>query len=672
MGASQSTHDLVTAVVKMEKAPISSTDAYWDELFGATFSVEELALALPPGTVRSLLSSKAINLRILLERAVGNVRNYALAFDDAHKLLPPAEELMSVPALPVAISSLHFLGRLMPFLLEPHDPETEAELASLFWTAPPPGAASEGYDSLSLGQKVMYASMAVLFKPGFSVQPLPSTTMGALIHPAGLMGITPVTKAADADDGNCCSALRVILASFSELIYFDQNTQAVQPRHQPTANRWLRWARTSSAPLAKPLFSALLNVALGEQSWYASTAVGWMPYGHMMHGGGSGGRDKYVGVALHVLLLLLDTSDKGGDDRQQNLFWLELQSLEDYPAEPKAAAAAATAATATAATAAVDESVEVAAAAAGGGDEDDEPEDFTASAVLRPPGNFAKMLAGFEAMLSQAAVASRTYLPNSVKEIVCADELLVLLWHLMGGNAGFRAYVAAHPQRIVVAVCQHICANRHEPSRIGVLHVCIFILLLLSSERVFCVSMNRPLDPAGPVPPPELGLVLGVSTCADMMVSSLYKLLCDSDPQAAGLADMGLTIICNISPYVKAYSNAAALHLLGLLDRFSKPVAAAAKAQTLAMPLPPPGDTMSRLMLIVETLDNMLQYQAEGNARITYGLVRRQAALKRLLRPPSDDAMAESNAEEGSAIAHHEWQIPLVERLTAIVLVKMR
>ena len=59
--------------------------------------------------------------------------------------------------------------------------------------------------------------------------------------------------------------------------------------------------------------------------------------------------------------------------------------------------------------------------------------------------------------------------------------------------------------------------------------------------------MNRPLDPAGPAPPPELGLVLGVSTCADMMVSSLCKLLCDSDATAEALADMGLTIICNIS-----------------------------------------------------------------------------------------------------------------------------
>jgi hypothetical protein len=87
-------------------------------------------------------------------------------------------------------------------------------------------------------------------------------------------------------------------------------------------------------------------------------------------------------------------------------------------------------------------------------------------------------------------------------------------------------------------------------------------------------------------------------------------------------------------PAVSA-GNGAALNLLQLFDRFAKPVAAAAKSQTLAMPLPPPAGAMPRLMLVVETLDNLLQYQAEGNARVTYGLVRRQAALKRLLRPVS-------------------------------------
>jgi hypothetical protein len=135
MGASQSAHDLATAVVRLEREPISAADAFWDELIGATFTVEELYKALPPATVRGLLRSPSMNLRILVERAVGNCRNYALAFDDAHNLLPPAEQLFATPDLPVVLNSLHILGRLLPFLLEPHGEVSDEEaLAALFWT----------------------------------------------------------------------------------------------------------------------------------------------------------------------------------------------------------------------------------------------------------------------------------------------------------------------------------------------------------------------------------------------------------------------------------------------------------------------------------------------------------------------------------------------------------
>ena len=58
---------------------------------------------------------------------------------------------------------------------------------------------------------------------------------------------------------------------------------------------------------------------------------------------------------------------------------------------------------------------------------------------------------------------------------------------------------------------------------------------------------------------------------------------------------------------LRCTGNNAALNLLQLLDRYSKPVAAAAKEQTLAMPVPPPAGAMPRLMLVVETLDNLLQ-----------------------------------------------------------------
>ena len=96
--------------------------------------------------------------------------------------------------------------------------------------------------------------------------------------------------------------------------------------------------------------------------------------------------------------------------------------------------------------------------------------------------------------------------------------------------------------------------NRHDPSRLGLLHVCVFILLQLSGERPFGVNMNRPINAAGPAPPAELGLVVGVSTGADLVACTVYKMLCDSDPVTqVSLADVCLTIICNLSPYTKSF-----------------------------------------------------------------------------------------------------------------------
>ena len=56
------------------------------------------------------------------------------------------------------------------------------------------------------------------------------------------------------------------------------------------------------------------------------------------------------------------------------------------------------------------------------------------------------------------------------------------------------------------------------------------------------------------VPPAELGLVVGVSTGADLIVCTVYKMLSDSDPAAqVSLADVCLTIVCNLFPYTKSF-----------------------------------------------------------------------------------------------------------------------
>ena len=82
---------------------------------------------------------------------------------------------------------------------------------------------------------------------------------------------------------------------------------------------------------------------------------------------------------------------------------------------------------------------------------------------------------------------------------------------------------------------------------------------------------------AGPPPPAELGLSVGVSTHGDLVLRGLLMMIHDGHSlhAAASQAEVALTVVCNISPYIKATSQAAMLSLLSLFDKLARPVAKA-------------------------------------------------------------------------------------------------
>jgi hypothetical protein len=234
--------------------------------------------------------------------------------------------------------------------------------------------------------------------------------------------------------------------------------------------------------MARPLFAALLNIILGPES----DPVGWaIPYAHLLSGaasaawGGLGGggstaddRERLVGVSLHILLLLLDHSptQRGGSgtagavsassggisNGTENVVWAELRDLPDRPASSR--------------------------------------EDGEGGAYQ---GNYVKILRGLERYLGQPALSERMMLPGSMKPVNCSEETLILLWHFLEGNVGFRRFVCKRAGPIVVAVSSFIVRYRREESKIGMMHVCVFILLLMSGERDFSVGLNRVIAATG-------------------------------------------------------------------------------------------------------------------------------------------------------------------------------
>eukprot|EP01116_Phalansterium_solitarium_P023875 TRINITY_DN856_c2_g1_i3.p1 TRINITY_DN856_c2_g1~~TRINITY_DN856_c2_g1_i3.p1 ORF type:complete len:908 (-),score=293.92 TRINITY_DN856_c2_g1_i3:71-2794(-) len=201
-------------------------------------------------------------------------------------------------------------------------------------------------------------------------------------------------------------------------------------------------------------------------------------------------------------------------------------------------------------------------------------------------------------------------------------EMLPVLWLLLQRNpALLRTAVAGEAAAGVLVPLLHLLLDAHDdPTQLGSVHLAVFIVLLLSSERDFCVALNQPYagrSAARGLPPLSHG-----STHADLLVLTVARLLLQPQPPGAGLEPLHeclLTIVCNASAYIKALSMVASMRLLRLLEVFSRPRFLAAAARNHRY-----------VSFVLETLNNLVQYQYEGNTAVVYAIVRSAPALHAL------------------------------------------
>ena len=174
-------------------------------------------------------------------------------------------------------------------------------------------------------------------------------------------------------------------------------------------------------------------------------------------------------------------------------------------------------------------------------------------------------------------------------------------------------------------------SGRLAASKVGLLHICTFILLLLSGDRNFAVTLNRPFTEKLPT---DLPLFQG--SHVDLLFIVLHKLVVNGNEKLGTLYNCFLTIIANVSPYTKTLSMVASVKLMNLLEMFSSP------RFLFAGP-----DNFQFCMQLVDAFSNMVQYQYEGNTHLVYSLVRRRhvvEALVALRAPVRRDDLGETQA----------------------------
>ena len=169
-------------------------------------------------------------------------------------------------------------------------------------------------------------------------------------------------------------------------------------------------------------------------------------------------------------------------------------------------------------------------------------------------------------------------------------------------------------KELILAMLAVLAVHVQDPSSVGLVHTCSFILLKLSGEREFVIDvMAKPYN--GEIDAHLTELKMGepqeAFKISDLVFVLLHKLILNKSKFVSeSLIEMWLTICCNISPFVPGLNVDAASLVVSLLDRMSR----------AGWLLGNPARHHSAAFLL-ELVGNGLQYQYDSNFNLVYSLL---------------------------------------------------
>lgn len=112
---------------------------------------------------------------------------------------------------------------------------------------------------------------------------------------------------------------------------------------------------------------------------------------------------------------------------------------------------------------------------------------------------------------------------------------------------------------------------------------------------------------------------------ADLVVTVFHKIIATGHQRLQPLFDCLLTILVNVSPYLKTLSMVASVKLLHLLEAFSTPWFVYSSPSNHHL-----------VFFLLEIFNNIIQYQFDGNSNLVYTIIRKRHVFHALANLPSD------------------------------------
>ncbi|XP_041830912.1 protein HID1b isoform X1 [Melanotaenia boesemani] len=545
--------------------PVEATDdVFWDQFWvDSSIAVQDIFALVPAAEIRAVREESPSNLATLCYKAVERL------VQCADSGCPSEKERQ------IVVNCTRLLTRILPYIFE------DADWRGFFWSTIP-GASRSGCldedvdenEARPLAESLLLAIADLLFCPDFTIQshkkssPDTAEDMRSMdsceyIWEAGV-GFAQSPPPNYIHDLNRTELLKLLLTCFSEAMYLPPSTDSRVP------NPWVSFFCSSENRHALPLFTSLLNVVC------AYDPVGYgIPYNHLLF---SDYREQLVELAVQILIVTL---------------------------EHEAGTAASAALRALDATTSL---------SAEEGPEEAGPENLFVNYLSRihREEDLSFILKGLAQLLNNPLI--QTYLPRSTKKIQFHQELFILFWKFCDFNK------SSDVLEMLVPILFYLNDARADQSRVGLMHIGVFILLLLSGERNFGVRLNKPYTLRVPMDMPVF-----TGTHADLLIVIFHKIITCGHQRLHPLFDCLLTIIVNISPYLKSLSMVAANKLLHLLEAFSTPWFLLSAPQNHHL-----------VFFLLEVFNNIIQYQFDGNSNLVYAIIRKRNVFHQLANLPTD------------------------------------
>ncbi|XP_063728858.1 protein HID1-like isoform X2 [Symsagittifera roscoffensis] len=571
MGNADTKLNFRKAVIQLttKTQPIEAADQqFWEQFWAENVSsVQDVFALIPAAEIRALREESPSNLATLCYKAV-------------ERLVQSAESgCCSKNEQAATLNCVRLMTRILPYIFE--DPDWRG----FFWSSLPSSSDTRSRKSNDeqvedetppLAQSLLNALSDLLFCPEFTVhtnrkgphtpEDLQSLDSCEYIWASGV-GFAQEPPYNFTYDMHRTELLKLLLTCFSEAMYMSANSNE-SAANAAAMNPWISYFTSSDNRHALPLFTSLLNIV----SSYDPVGYG-VPYNHLMF---RDYREPLVQIAIQLLIVTLDHDVGSG-------------AADDQPEDEA---------------------------------DSGQPDNLFVNYLSRihRDEDFNFILHGMTRLLNNPL--QQTYLPNSIKKIQFHQELLVFLWKFCDANKKFLFHVLKSSEvlELLVPILFHLNDARADQSRVGLMHIGVFILLLLSGERNFGVRLNKPYNVRVPMDIPVF-----TGTHADLLIIVFHKIITTGHQRLQPLFDCLLTIVCNVSPYLKSLSMVASSKLLHLLEAFSTPWFLISSPTNHHL-----------VFFLLESFNNIIQYQFDGNSNLIYTIIRKRHVFHQLSNLPTD------------------------------------